>query len=151
MAYSTCSQIQRLRLQMLTGKRVSFSAAGIHPSSNGDDFDRWKTGLHVSRERQHCVMNSVGGHVVAKLRPDPRIVHEVERTGRTPSLSRWLLRELALVGVTARPPTRWDQVLLWCPGQISNERRRCYSSPSTPSRHGRKVMCSGVYPPQATG
>jgi hypothetical protein len=57
-------------------------------------------------------MNSVGGHVVAKLRPDPRIVHEVERTGRTPSLSRWLLRELALVGVTARPPTRWDQVLL---------------------------------------
>ena len=37
--------------------------------------------------------------------------------------------------------------LTLCPGRISNERRRCYSSPSAPSRHGRKMMCSGVYPP----
>jgi hypothetical protein len=34
---------------MLTGKRVSFSAAGIHPSSNGDSFAVAKAGLHVSK------------------------------------------------------------------------------------------------------
>ena len=45
------------------------------------------------------MMSSAGGHVVAKLRPDPRIVHEIEKTARTHSVPRWLLRELAPDGV----------------------------------------------------
>lgn len=97
---------------MLTVKRVSFSAAGIHPSSNGDVFAVGKTGLHVSRRRQHCVMNSVGDHVVAAARPDPRIVHEIERTHSPEPMVRRELGQQAQHGVTARPPTRWGHVLL---------------------------------------
>ena len=100
---------------MLTVKRVSFSAAGIHPSSNGDVFAVGKTGLGVSKRRQHCVMNSVGGHVVAAARPDPRIVHEIERTQSPEPMVRRELGQLAQYGVTAwraRPLTRWGHVLL---------------------------------------
>lgn len=68
---------------MLTVKRVSFSAAGFHPSSNGDSFAVERLGCmfqEVEKRRQHCVTNSIDGHVVAAVRPGPRIVHEVERT-----------------------------------------------------------------------
>ena len=83
-------------------------------------------------------MNSVGGHVVAALRPDPRIVHEIERTH---SPERMVRRELAQYGVTKRPVAARHALgpcLTLCPAQISNGWRRCYSRPSTPSRNARK-------------
>jgi hypothetical protein len=55
------------------------------------------------------VTNSVGDHVVAAARPDPRKVHEVERRQSPEPIFR---REMAQYGATARPSTRWDHVLL---------------------------------------
>ena len=80
-------------------------------------------------------MNSVGGHVVAALRPDPRIVHEIERTH---SPERMVQREQAQYGVTSTAMHALGPSLTLCPGQISNIWRRCYSRPSTPSRNARK-------------